>query len=255
MCGCDYRIELFNIFELVLNNAIFSILSDGYPNQIKISKNQYKQLESLFKKMDHSQISSIILGAVDRLQHHFSLKDPQMIDYLKQSGVNLIKRVQSVVRYNRLQTMVIVEKELNSKPIITTFKASARMSDNRFRLFVEKIMNCERTAEKVDMIRDNFHSLHDYIDILNTDCLLNDEYQEIFKTFGDVELAILTKIVFYEELRNDPIDFSFSNVIKTETESEWQIQFIKFINKMYSSRKLEIQQIVYEVDYEEISFY
>ncbi|MEI3600004.1 hypothetical protein SPD53_18135, partial [Oceanobacillus sp. MO10714A] len=95
----------------------------------------------------------------------------------------------------------------------------------------------------------------DYIDILNTDCLLNDEYEELFKTFGDVELAILTKIVFYEELRNNSIYLSSPNIRKREIESEWQDQFIKFINKIHPSRKSVIQQYVYEIDYEEISFY
>lgn len=41
ICGFDYRIELFNIFELVLNNAIFSVLSGGHAGQIKITSDQF----------------------------------------------------------------------------------------------------------------------------------------------------------------------------------------------------------------------
>lgn len=256
ICGFDYRIELFNIFELVLNNAIFSVLSGGgHANQIKISINQYKQLEDLFNKLDDRQMQSIILKAVDRLRHHFNINDPQMTDYLNQCGTNLVQRIKNVVKHNRLETVVIVEKELISKPIVTAFKASDRMSDTCFRLFVEKIMNCENTANKMNMIRTHFHSLPDYIDMLNSDCLINDEYEELFKTFGDVELAILTKIVFYEELRNDSTDLSALYVEEKRHENEWQNHFLEFMKSISSSRRSTIEQYIYDIDYEEISFY
>lgn len=254
MCGFDYRIELFNIFELVLNNAVFSVLSGELPSRIRISVQQYKEIKNLFSNMSDSQIQLIILEAVEKLLHHFNISDSLMSYYIKQCGINLAKRLKSVVKHNRLQTVVILEQELKTPPL-TTFNASDRMSDHRFRLLIEKIMNCEKSVDKIDIIRTNFHSLHDYIDILNTDCLLNDEYEELFKTFGDVELAILTKIVFYEELRNNSIYLSSPNIRKREIESEWQDQFIKFINKIHPSRKSVIQQYVYEIDYEEISFY
>lgn len=255
ICGFDYRIELFNIFELVFNNAIFSILSGGLASQIKISINQYEQLNDLFHKLNDSQIQTIILKAVDRLQDHFNIIDPQMDDYLNQCGMNLVQRVQSVVKHNRLDTVVIVGKELTSKSIVTAFKASDRMSDNRFRSLVEKITNYEKTVDKVNLIRNNFHSLPDYIDMLNSDYLLADEYKELFKTFGDVELAILAKIVFYEELRDNSTDLSSLYVGEKKYENEWQNYFIDFIQSIDIDRKDIIEKYVNDIDYEEISFY
>ena len=255
ICGFDYRIELFNIFELVLNNAIFSVLSGGHAGQIKITSDQFKQLEDLFVRLDDQQIESVILKAVAQLQHDFNIHDPQMTDYLNRCGMNLVHRVKNVVKHNRLETVVIVERELKSKPIVTTFKAADRMSDHHFRLFIEKIMNSEKIADKVDVIRTNFYSLHDYIDLLNTDCLMNDEYEALFKTFGDVELAILIKIVFYEELRNDEKDLSSLYDKEEEHESEWQARFIEFIKNIDRNRQEVIEKFVYDIDYEEISFY
>lgn len=255
ICGFDYRIELFNIFELVLNNAIFSALSGGQPDQIKITSKQFKQLEDLFERSDDQQVRSIILKAVEQLQDHFNLNDPQMTDYLNQCGMNLVDRVKNVVEHNRLETVVIVEREVKSKPIVTAFKAADRMSDTRFRLIIEKVMNSEKIADKVAVIRTNFHSLHDYIDMLNTDCLMNAEYEALFKTFGDVELAILIKIVFYEELRNDSADLSSLYGKEKEHESEWQAHFIEFIQSIDMNRKGAIEKYVNDIDYEEISFY
>lgn len=255
ICGFDYRIELFNIFELVLNNAIFSILSGGHANQIKISINQYKQLEKLFNKLDDSQAQSIILKAVDQLQYHFNINDLKMVDYLQHCGMNLGERLRNVLKHNRLETLVIFERELESKSIITTFKASDRMSDNRFRVLVEKIMNCKNAEDKISIIRKNFHSLYDYIDMLNADCLLNDEYEVLFKSFGDIELAVLMKIVFYEELRNDSTFLSSFHMVDKDRENIWQIYFIEFIQNIDINRKNAIENYVYDIDYEEISFY
>lgn len=255
ICGFDYRIELFNIFELVFNNAVFSTLSGGHANQIKISINQYEQLNDLFHKLNDSQIQSIILKAVDRLQEHFNIIDLQMNDYLNQCGMNLVQRIKNVIKHNRLETVVIVEKELTSKSIVTAFKASDRMSDNRFRSLVEKITNYEKTVDKVNLIRNNFHSLPDYIDMLNSDCLLADEYKQLFKTFGEVELAILVKIVFYEELRDNATDLSSLYVEEKMYENEWQNHFIEFIQSIDINKKNAIEGCVNDIDYEEISFY
>ncbi|WP_440896663.1 DUF6179 domain-containing protein [Amphibacillus sp. Q70] len=255
ICGFDYRIELFNIFELVFNNAIFSILSGGQATQIKITINQYKWLDDLFNKLNDSQIQSTILKAVDRLQQHFHIRTPQMTDYLNQCGMILVQRVKSVVKHNGLETVVIVEKELTSQSIVTAFKASDRMSDNRFRLLIEKISNCEKTGDKVNMVRNNFHSLPDYIDLLNSDCLLEDEYKDLFKTFGDVELAILVKIVFYEELRDNSTDLSSLYAEEKKYENEWQHHFIEFMKDIDINRRSAIEKYIYDIDYEEVSFY
>lgn len=84
---------------------------------------------------------------------------------------------------------------------------------------------------------------------------MNDEYEALFKTFGDVELAILIKIVFYEELRNDEKDLSSLYDKEEEHESEWQARFIEFIKNIDRNRQEAIEKFVYDIDYEEISFY
>ncbi|XBO87302.1 hypothetical protein AAGG52_11445 [Bacillus licheniformis] len=77
------------------------------------------------------------------------------------------------------------------------------MSDIELRKLVDCIMERKNTAEKISLIRDHFVSLHDYLDLLNSGCLFDDEYNALFATFGNFELAIFAKIVFYEELRGE----------------------------------------------------
>ncbi|GGJ76251.1 DUF6179 domain-containing protein [Virgibacillus salexigens] len=255
ICRFDYRIELFNIFRLIFNNAVFSILSGGNANQLIISANQYKQLYLLFTETNDSQIHSIIHKAIDQLDYDLNINEPKMKNYLKHCGADLIQTIINAVNHDKLQTLIIMEKELKPKSIVTTFKASDRMSDNHFRLLIEKVMGYDKITDKVETIRKNFHSLYDYIDMLNADCLLAIEYEALFSTFGDIELAILAKKVFYEELRNETVDLSSALVKEKEVEMEWQIQFIKFITNMDTERKITIEKYIYDIDYEEINFY
>ncbi|MFW2108938.1 hypothetical protein M8C22_11535 [Bacillus spizizenii] len=46
-------------------------------------------------------------------------------------------------------------------------------------------------AEKVSLIRDHFVSLHDYLDLLNSGCLFDDEYDALFAAFGNFEISCI----------------------------------------------------------------
>ncbi|WP_099156928.1 DUF6179 domain-containing protein [Virgibacillus ndiopensis] len=254
ICRFDYRIELFNIFRLIFNNAVFSILSGGNANQLRISENQYKQLKSLFTQSNDSQMHSIIYKAIDQLRYDLDINESKMKNYLEQCGIDLIQTIINAVNHNNLHTVVMMEKEWKPKSIETAFKAADRMSDNRFQFLTEKIMGCKNVMGKVEMIRDHFHSLHDYTDMLNTNCLFANEYEALFRTFGDIELAILVKMVFYEEFRDDA-DLSSTVLKEKKAESEWKDQFIAFITNMDMERKRTIEKYVGDIDYEEINFY
>jgi hypothetical protein len=254
VCRFDYRIELFNIFELVLNNAVFSILSGGDANQVRISAYQYNQLNRMFTRLNASQIASAIHKAMDRLQHDLKT-DPPLTDYMNQCRNNLIQRVINAANHSSLETVIIMEKEEKPKSFVLLLNEVDRMSDVRLRRLVEEIMQCETKEEKVQLIIANFSSLHDYLDLLDSDCLYGDEYEALFATFGDMELAIFAKIVFYEELRSDFLDFQSIVSSGKEDESEWRMHYIEFMQNLSKDRINSIGNLIYDIDYEEIKFY
>lgn len=81
ICNFDYRIELFNIFQLMLNNAIFSVLSGGNANEVRISTYQYKKLARLFTHLDALEIRSAIHQATNRMLNDLNIRNPQMTSY------------------------------------------------------------------------------------------------------------------------------------------------------------------------------
>lgn len=252
VCGFDYRIELFNIYELMLNNAVFSILSGGGADQVRISSRQYEQLERLLTHLNASQIRSAIHKAADRLHYELNISDPRMTDYMNQCVGSLVKRVINAANHHSLHTVIITEKVEKPKTIKVSFKESNIMSDSLFRQLVKKMMDCEKTEEKIRLIRTHFHSLQDYIDLLNANCLFGDEFEALYKTFGNVELAILAKKAFYEELRSDTLaSFIFR---EKAHRAEWQIHYITFLQNMSKERLAAIEKYIHDIDYEEIKF-
>lgn len=72
---------------------------------------------------------------------------------------------------------------------------------------------------------------------------------------GNIELAILAKIVFYEELRDGINDFSDMIAEGTETETEWKIHYIAFMKQLNNMRIKAVGRLIHEINYEDISFY
>ncbi len=254
VCRFDYRIELFNIFELVLNQAVFSMLSGGEANQIGISAYQYNQLNRMFTRLNASQIASAIHKAMDRLQHDLKT-DPPLTDYMNQCRNQLIQRVINAANHSSLETVIIMEKEEKPKSSVLLLNEVNRMSDVRFRRLAEQMMQCGTKEEKVQLIAAHFSSLHDYLDLLDSDCLYGDEYEALFSTFGDLELAIFAKIVFYEELRSDFLDFPSIVSGGKEDVSEWRMHYIEFMQNLDKDRINSIGNLISDIDYEEIKFY
>ncbi len=253
VCRFNYRIELFNIFELMLNNAVFSVLAGGDANRAAISAAQYNLLNRMLTRLSASEIASAMNNAMDRLQYSLQTA-PSLTDYMNRCRDNLIRRVITAANNRSLQTIIIRGKAEKAKSIVLLNSEHGQMSDLRLRQLVEEIEQCEKKEEKVRLIRDNFSCLHDFLDLLDSDCLNGAEYDGLFATFGDLELAIFTKIVFYEELRSDLPDFQSIIFSKKEMEPDWRRYFVQFMQGLGGTRLKSIENLVPEIDYEEIGF-
>lgn len=251
----DYKIELINIFELVFNNAVFSIMSGNTDKDLIVSQYHFDLLNDKLKSSDNSMVSQVIEQAVEKLIHNLNIDEPYLLNYISLHKTNFIKRVINAVKNGSLDSIIITGKEENMGSKAMIFRNGERMSDDKFISSVKRLMNLKKVADKIIFIKSNFSSLYDFIDVLNSDCLFGDEYEMLFSTLGDMELAMLSKIVFYEELRGNSTNLSSIIKGKNEGETEWQIHYIQFIQKINKSRIELIEVFINEIQYEEISFY
>lgn len=94
--------------------------------------------------------------------------------------------------------------------------------------------------------------MHDFLDLLESDCLIGDEYKELFASFEDMEQAIFAKIVFYEGLRGDISDFQSIIFSRKEWKSYWRKHYIQFLQSLDGVRLNSIGSLISEIDYEDI---
>lgn len=90
---------------------------------------------------------------------------------------------------------------------------------------------------------------------LESDILYGDEYEALFGLFGDMELAILAKMVLYEELRSGSPDFETIVSMHEGSDEEWKTRYIEFMQGLSSERLRAIGNLIPFIDYEAIKFY
>lgn len=70
-----------------------------------------------------------------------------------------------------------------------------------------------------------------------------------------MELAILAKLIFYEELRGDSRDLRSILLMEKSYESEWHMEFVRSLSRMDPERVQAIEKVMDAVDYEQMTFY
>lgn len=252
MCRLSHNIELINIFEILINNSIFSVLCGNEASQLSITKYQFNKINEKLKRLTH--IDELINEAICKVVHELKIKNELLIRYINNYKKLFEKRLISVLENDRLDTFIVVENKEEIKYTFA-FDEGKRMSEGEFNSMVKRIMKVSKIEDKIEIINSNIHSLQDFIDVFNCDCFFGEEFEKVFDAFSDIELTIFVKVVFYEELRNETVDLLSIISNKNEVEAEWQEYFIKFMKGLCRERKDKIEKMLDKVDYEEVKFY
>ncbi len=251
----DYRESHINIFEVLINNCLFSLMLDDYApddtDYLKISESKFLLIKEKFTEVMPTEIKNYIKKSVARLIEVFKINKSGLIGYIKKYRSFLTPRVINAEKNDSLQNIIIIEpgeRDKNELQEKITFISGNGMSDDRFRLLTDKIRNCPDTRDKIKIITSAVKSLGDLIDILEADCLFDDEFQELYNTLTDVELALLGKVVFQEDAKLNQLNQTERILNKKDVEVEWQQLFIDFIRKLNENRIREIENQIKILD-------
>lgn len=251
----DYKIELINIFELVINNAVFGVMAGNNATNLIILDYQLEALNSKIEQLSLEYIEKLIDAAFKEVVLTLKITDIEMLTYLDSYKSILVYRFNNAINNNNLSSIIIVEKEQQDKEQVSMFQANNRMSNYEFNTMVNKIMNTYDVKEIIEIIQSSIQSLHDFIDLLNADCLYERDFKEIFAILGNMELAILTRIVFYEKLRGETIQLNILVFEEIEIQEEWKKHFLIFLQELSVEKLKQIEEYLSKINFEEISFY
>lgn len=224
----DYREASFNILELVLTNAIFSILAGNKAPDLNITSYQYKYLLESIRALEPSLILSLINKVINTLLGDLGIASNEIRGYLAQYADTLLPRLISARETDNLANIILVNSEKHPRPDVL-WREGPRLNDDNFIKMVHEILTCSNGFAKADIIHTEVHSLEDFIDLLEADCIFESEFSDLFETLGDIELSMLVQIVFIEDLRfNESLDWH--SIIKTKPlEVPWQKALAEFL--------------------------
>jgi len=240
----DYKKTLTNIFELTLNACFFSVLSDGSTYELLISSTQYDILLNKLSGINSPKLDLIIDETMNKLIIDLNLTQSKLSEYIERYKPDLITRLKFALETESLEKLILIEDAMPVKKEETVFIEGEKMSDDDFRELVERLTDVQDPDMKISIIRSEVNSLEDFIDLLENDCLFGDEYVLLFAVLSNLELGVLAKAVFSDDMRDGPINLSKTISFKIETGTEWHEYIVEFLRTLDEERLKAIEVLM-----------
>lgn len=221
---------LINIFELVLTNVVGSACIDKNVLDLNIEDIHREYLKDIINGLSQDELETYLLDKSDNIFNVLNITDKDLKDYIRYSISKLTFDIYSKNAENSLETIFLSLKPIDNNKII--YMDSQKTSNSKFRKVAEKIRSLTDYEEKIAIINSHITSLEDLVDILEADCLFNNEYINLFDTLDDTKLALLLKYM-------PDINFS-SQFNKEDFNKEWQELLYLYLDNMYGNRKDKI---------------
>ena len=245
----DYAKSPVNLFEVLINNSIFAALLGNSAARLSISKFQAGLLQRKLEGLDSARISSLVSEAIEQLIQDLKITHSPLIAYIQKYKEIFMERVWNAVTNGSLSNMILTDAEEGIEDGSILFEDRSRMNDDVFRSVIRRITACGSIEDKMNEITANVHSLEDLTDLLNAGCLFGEEFRAVFAALNDMELAVLGKKIFYEELRNGLVNLAKVIMGGREIEKGWQGEYIGFLQGLDEDRLELIEGYVNVIDF------
>jgi len=234
-----YQDLLINIFELVLTNALGSVLRNKNALQLNIEPLDREYLFEKLANLSKDKLDTILQSASKQLCIELNISDESLKKHILTTVINLSKKLRNALEIDQLESIFINFKTLQTQPIFQ-FEDGKKLNDKLFRSVADEIRECRFASDKIAIIQREIHNINDLVDILEGYCIFGNEFTEIFQSFGDLELALL-----FKKLPSNMLD---SDYHLTDNEKEWQAKLNSFFKEIDLNRNEEIRTLAEKID-------
>ena len=168
----EYKDSLFNLFEVVLKNAVCCKLLGKNAGSLRISKGDTDELNAIIETLDEGDI----YNAVNSLLYDLDCENNVIKAYILSDTEKLLGAIKSYV----------VTKDEEDELSELRVKLIPKMDDSQFTLLLEELEDC---GNKAGFIKNEFRSLYDIYDILSGEYLTTEEIFEYFDLLQVLELS------------------------------------------------------------------
>ena len=236
----NYRDLLTNVFEMAINNTILSIIVDDdfedfyiYSEEINYLKNNLNQ-ENVEQKVDE---------AVKKMVVSLNIENHDLLQYINLYKYRFIDQLKSALTENSLESMaVICDEYLDvdlSKNKLTINPNT--LSDEEFREILEEIQEESDINKRIEIIKTKINSFEDFNDILKADCFYGEDYNLLFDSLDELELALLVRVMFYEEIEMGKFNLLKELFKGSEYDYAWQEAYVEYMKNQMIDKISRIQ--------------
>lgn len=233
----NYPDLLVNIFRIVFTNALGRLLLGKSVGGLKIDSIDRKNLQEKFEYLPQDQLYKVLETASIELCKKFDLTNDFFQQYISQTIRDICERLKNALENKQLEPIFVSSKEKLIKPVIH-FMDGDKAEDELFRKLANEIRECRFVTDKISIIQKDIHSISDLVDILEADCLFDNEFAELFRVLGDNELAMLFNLL--------PINKVDSNL--AESEKEWHVKLDAYLSGIEANRKNNIVELADKIE-------
>ena len=243
----NYRDLLTNVFEIAINNTILSIIVDDdfedfyiYSEEINYLKNNLNQ-ENVEQKVDE---------AVQKMVSSLNIENDDLLQYINLYRYRFTDQLKSALNQNSLESMaVICDEYLDVDSSKNKFTINPNtLSDEEFREILEEIQEESDINKKIEIIKTKINSFEDFNDILKADCFCGEEYNLLFDSLDEVELALLVRVMFYEEIEMGKFNLLKELFKDVQYDYAWQQSYVEYMKNQTIDRINKIQDEVVDIE-------
>ncbi|NRT73407.1 DUF6179 domain-containing protein [Clostridium beijerinckii] len=221
---------LINIFELVLTNYLGCMLLGKEGITLGITEIEKRYLKNKLGKLKEEEFNEVISMIVEDIFKEFTINDINFINYINKTIYKIMPNIKKNIEINKLENTFITFKNANENLI--RYEDGESLENSRFKDITEEIRECDRVENKIQIIREEIHSLRDLVDVLGSDCIFDYEFIEIFKVLDDFEISLLLKYIPNASVMD--VDYG------TESEKEWHEKLKEYLNMINEEKKSKI---------------
>lgn len=243
----NYRDLLTNVFEIAINNTILSIIVNDdfddfyiYSEEINYLKNNLNQ-ENVEQKVDK---------AVEKMISSLNIENDDLLQYINLYKYRFTDQLKSALIENSLESMAVICDEyldINSSENKLIINQNI-LSDEELREILEEIQEESDIYEKIEIIKMKINSFEDFSDILSADCFYGQEYDLLFDSLSDVELALLGKSIYYEEVEMGKFNLLKDLFKDSEYDYAWQENYVEYMKNQTIDRINMIEKATIDIE-------
>lgn len=231
-----YKDLLINIFEQVVTAALGCMLANSMVVKLDITEEEIQRLNNELSKDDDELLALKISKANEKILQEFNVSSIPLQRYMEKSLPKITSNIIRAVKTNTLDKTFVSPINPDLKPKIQ-FIPGVKMDDDNYRKFIDELLICRYSSDKLALIKEKVKSFGDIEDLLLDAQLSEEEITSVLGILGDVEIAAL--------ISRHPFHLDIQAADLSEVEQALRLYLKSYINQLETDRQERIFELVY----------